>query len=71
MKVEAYHKAIKPQPKIIEGPDAFTNCKNAMRVILSVPHSVIQRRLKEHLAEVEANPNRRGPKHKPKTSAPA
>ena len=32
--------------------------------VLSVPHSVIQRRIEEHKRESLANPKRRGPKPK-------
>jgi hypothetical protein len=32
--------------------------------VLSVPHSVIKERLAEYRRQVDANPNRRGPKRK-------
>lgn len=34
--------------------------------VLSVPHDVIKQRIEEHRKKAAANPNRRGPKPKPK-----
>ncbi|HEX3684732.1 MAG TPA: hypothetical protein VHU83_19505 [Bryobacteraceae bacterium] len=53
-------------PECIEGPEAFTRFENAMTQVLSVPHSVIQKRIEEHRKESALNPNRRGPKPKKK-----
>ncbi len=51
-----------------EGPEAFTRFQNAMKSILTVPHTEIQRKVAEHRKEVDANPNRRGPKRKKSAS---
>ncbi len=46
--------------------DAFTKLVDR---VLIVPRSVIKERVEEHRKRVDANPNRRGPKRKSKTSA--
>jgi hypothetical protein len=48
----------------VEGQEAFKNFESAMKKVLSVPHSEIQRRIEAHRKESAANPNRRGPKRK-------
>ncbi len=50
---------------MIEGPEAYTRFRNAMKRVLAVPKAEIQRRIAEHRKAVDANPNRRGPKRKP------
>jgi len=40
----------------------FTAFTNLVDRVLSVPHSEIQRRETAYRAQVDANPNRRGPK---------
>jgi len=50
-----------------EGPQAFENFKNVMKAVVAVPHAVIQARIERGLAA--QNPNRRGPKRKPKPTA--
>ena len=54
--------------EMIEGSEAWTRFQDAMRKVVSVPHSEIQKRIAEHRKAVEANPNRRGPKRKVKPS---
>jgi hypothetical protein len=58
----AIMKAMKPHAEMVEGPEAFTRFENAMKRVLAVPHSEIQRRIEEHRKEAALNPNRRGPK---------
>lgn len=55
--------------QMIEGPEAWTRFQNTMKAVIAVPHSEIQKRIAEHRKEVDANPNRRGPKRKVKPSA--
>jgi hypothetical protein len=55
-------------PEYIEGSEAWTRFRGAMKKALSVPHSEIQRRIEEQRKLSEANPNRRGPKRKIKPS---
>ncbi len=52
-----------------EGPEAFTAFDNAMGLILSVPREEMLLREAEYKRQSEANPNRRGPKRKLKSSA--
>ena len=52
-----------------EGPEAFTRFRNAMKSVLAVPHSEIQKRIEAHRKDSAANPNLRGPKRKVKPSA--
>jgi len=47
-----------------EGPEAFKRFKNAMKTVLQVPHSEIQKRVAEEREKALANPNRPGPKPK-------
>jgi hypothetical protein len=54
------------KPEMIEGPEAFQRFRDATKAVLAVPHSVIKKRIEEHRAEAAKNPNRRGPKRKPK-----
>jgi hypothetical protein len=49
-----------PNTGMIEGPEVFTRFQNAMKKVLAVPHSVIQKRIEEHRKESALNPNRRG-----------
>ncbi len=48
----------------IEGTEAWARFEHAMKRVLSVPHSVIQKRIEAERAKSAANPNRRGPKPK-------
>jgi hypothetical protein len=56
-------------PECAEGPEAFSRFDTGVRQILSVPRSTIERRERVYRKQVEANPNRRGPKRKVKPSA--
>ena len=58
--------AMKPEPEMIEGPEAYLRFKSAMKSVLAVPHSEIQKRIEEHRKEAAKNPNKRGPKPKAK-----
>lgn len=55
---------MKPHTEMVEGPEAFTRFEKAMKKIIAVPHSVIQKRIEEHRKEAALNPNKRGPKPK-------
>ncbi len=50
--------------EMIEGPEAWKRFQDGMKKVLSVPSSEIKKRIEEHRKEVDANPNRRGPKRK-------
>jgi len=53
---------MKSHPEMIEGPEAFTRFQNAMKAIITVPHSEIKKKIEEHRKQSALNPNRRGPK---------
>jgi hypothetical protein len=54
----------KKQPEYIEGQKAFQRFDATMTALLSVPKAVVEKREKAYRAQVDANPNRRGPKRK-------
>jgi hypothetical protein len=57
---------MKVQPEYVEGPEAFQRFNKAMKQVLAVSHSEIQRKIEEHRKEAARNPNKRGPKKKAK-----
>ena len=66
VQVLCHHEGMKRQAEYVEGTEAWTRFDSAMKHVLSVPHSEIQRRVEAHRAEAAKNPNRRGPKPKDK-----
>jgi hypothetical protein len=54
----------KKQPDYIEGPEAFRRFDDMMTALVAVPKEVVQKREEAYRAQVDANPNRRGPKRK-------
>jgi len=54
----------KKQPEYIEGKEAFRRFDDMMTALVSVPKEVVEKREKAYRAQVDANPNRRGPKRK-------
>ena len=57
------------QPDYIEGPQATDRFSDEVKFLLTIPHSVIVESEKAYRKQVDANPNRRGPKRKVKPSA--
>ena len=55
--------------KMIEGPEAFQRFDKAMRTMLAVPRSELERREAAYRKQAEANPSKRGPKRKAKPAA--
>jgi len=62
---------MKRAPEYIEGIEAWTRFSDAMKAVISVPHSVIQEKIEAHLKEAALNRNQRGPKGKPKRDSRA
>ena len=61
-------KAMKPATRqMIEGKEAFTRFDTAIKSMLSVPRSELQRREAEYKAKAALNPRKRGPKPKQKS----
>jgi hypothetical protein len=60
------HEPITKFPECHEGPEAGRRFDDAVRQILSVPHSTLVRRERAYKKKSAANPNRRGPKPKAK-----
>jgi hypothetical protein len=59
---------MKAKPEYLEGPEAAARFDTLVRKVLSVPHEEIMRREAEYRLQSIANPNRRGPKPKLKSS---
>jgi hypothetical protein len=62
--VKAKTQAAKNPPEYIEGPEAFKRFDATMTALLAVPKATVEKREKAYRAQVDANPNRRGPKRK-------
>jgi hypothetical protein len=45
---------------MIVGPEAFKRFKNTMKVILSVPHEEMQKRVDAHREQAAKDPNKPG-----------
>jgi hypothetical protein len=61
---------MKRQTEMVEGPEAWKRFENTMKGILAVPHSEIQRRIKERRRKTSSNLNRQGSKRTAKPSTP-
>lgn len=57
---------MKAKPEEIDGPEAWTKFEGLMRSIITVSREEMLRREAEYRKQVDANPNRRGPKRKAK-----
>ena len=55
-------------PECHEGSQAASRFDATLRTLLSVPRAELLRREAEYRKQVDANPNRRGPKRKAKTN---
>lgn len=55
---------MKHHAEMMEGPEAFKRFDTAMKGIIAVPHSEIQKRIEEHRKQSAKKLNRRGPKPK-------
>jgi hypothetical protein len=51
-------------PDYVEGKEAFRRFDDMMSALVAVPKAVVDEREKAYRAQVDANPNRRGPKRK-------
>jgi len=55
------------KPEMVEGSEAYARFRDATKAVLAVPHAEIKRRIEVHREQAAKNPNRRGPKPKPRT----
>jgi hypothetical protein len=52
------------QPEYVEGKEAFRRFDDVMSALVAVPKAVVDERERAYRTQVDANPNRRGPKRK-------
>ena len=50
---------MKRQTEMVEGQEAWKRFEGVMKNVLAVPHSEIQKRIKEHRREAAGNPKRK------------
>jgi hypothetical protein len=54
---------MKAKPEYV-APEAWQRIEGAMKRVIAVPHSEIQKRVEAERAKSSANPHKRGPKRK-------
>ena len=64
-----YHRGMKSQPEMTEGPQAWKNFDKAIGKLLSVPHAELVRREEEYRKQAAQKANRPGPRRKSKRSS--
>ncbi len=57
---------MKTETEYDEGPEAYTRFESAIKTVLAVSHTEIQKRVKEARERSLSNPKKRGPKAKRK-----
>ena len=58
----------KALPECVEGPEAYQRFDTTVTKLLTVAKETLLEREKQYRKQVDANPRRRGPKRKAKTS---